>query len=94
MVSNRDDSNRDDKKYVNSHLIRCLEETTLISLHDNIETHHTYLVFWIFICLQHVYFIEMWVTGMTDYLSDSISTSFNCFIFTSKQSFLKQFNVF
>ena len=45
-VSNRDDSNRDDKKHVNSHLICYLEEKkTLNSLHNSIEAHHTYLVF-------------------------------------------------
>ena len=93
-MSNRDDSNIDDKKYVNSHFICSLEETTLNSLHNDIETHHTYLVFGFFICLQHIYFIGIWVTGMTDSLSDSLPASLNCFIFTSKQSFLKQVNVF
>ena len=53
VVSNRDDSNKDDKKYVNSHLICCLEEKkTLNSLHNkNIEAHHTYLFFgFLFVC--------------------------------------------
>ena len=56
-------------------------------LHNDIG-HHTYLVFVFFICLQHIHFIEKWVTGMTDYLSDSISILVNCFIFTSKQDVL------
>ena len=46
------------------------------------------------ICLQHINFIEIRVTGMTNYLSDSIPASFNCFLFTSKQHLLKQFNIF
>ena len=51
LVSNRDDSNRDDKTYVNYHLICCPEEKTLNSLHNNIEAHHTYLVFgFLFVC--------------------------------------------
>ena len=94
-MSKREYSNRDDKTYVNSHLNCCLEEATLNSLHNNIETHHNYYFFFGFLFVCSIYiFIEIWVTGMTDYLSDSIPTSFNCFIFSSKQSFLKQYNVF
>ena len=55
LVNDRDGSNRDDKKYVNSHLICCLEERTLNSLHNNIETHHTYLVFgFLFVCSTYI----------------------------------------
>ena len=45
--------------------------------------------FWIFIYLQHVHFIEIWVTGMIDYLSDSLLTLVNRIIFTSEQTFVK-----
>ena len=45
--------------------------------------------FWIFMYLLHIHFIEICVTGMTDYLSDSLLTLVNRFIFTSKQTFIK-----
>ena len=73
-------------KYANSHLLCFLEAKTFKCLPNNIEAHHT---FWIFIYLQHIHFIEIWVTGMTDYLSDSILTLVNRIIFTSKQTFIK-----
>ena len=42
------------------------------------------------ICLQHMHFIEIWITGfVTDYLSESIPTIDNCLLFTFKQAFLK-----
>ena len=89
LVSNRDDNNSDDKKYANSHLLCFLEANTFKCLPNNIEAHHTYIVFWISIYLQHIHFIEIWATGMTYYLSDSLLTLVNRFIFTSKQKFIK-----
>ena len=43
--------------------------------------------FFDFSYFQHIHFIEIWVTGMTHYLSDSVLTLVNQFIFTSKQTF-------
>ena len=52
-----------------------LEAKTFKFLHYDIWAHHNYLnSFWIFIYLQHIHFIAMWVTDMTDYLSGSLST--------------------
>ena len=45
MVGNRDDSNRDDKKYANSHLLCFLNAKTETCLHNNIEAYATYPVF-------------------------------------------------
>ena len=81
LAINRDDSNRAYKTYANSHLIFFLEANTFKCLHNGIETHLAYLVFWIF--LFDAYALEIWVKGMTYYLSDSLLTLVNCFIFTS-----------
>ena len=88
-MSNRDDSNSDDKKYANSHLLCFLEANTFKCLLNNIEAHHTYIVFGFDIYLQHIQFIEIWATGMTYYVSDSLLTLVNRFIFTFKQTFIK-----
>ena len=45
LVSYRDDSNRDDKKYANSHLLCFLEAKTFKCLPNIIESHHTYMAF-------------------------------------------------
>ena len=41
---NRDDSNRGDKKYANSHLLCFLEAKTYICLHSNIDAYDTFSV--------------------------------------------------
>ena len=84
-----DDSNKDDKKYAKSHLLCFLE---MFTQHNNIEAHHTYLVLDLYLFAAYtfyIHFIEIWVTVMTYYLSDSLLTSLNRFIFTSKQTFIK-----
>ena len=93
-MSSRDDSNRDNKTYANSHLFFFLEAKTLKCLHNNTEAQHTYKAFLFFIYLQHIHFIEIWVTGMADYLSDSLLILVNRFIFIAKQTFIKSFDVF
>ena len=39
-------------------------------LNVNIESHHTYFAFMLFISLHNIHLIENWVTWMTVYLSD------------------------
>ena len=88
LVSNMDDSKMDDKKYVNSHLFFFPEAKTFKCLPNSIEAQHTYIVFG-FLFIYIIHFIEIWVTGMPYYLSVSLLTLVNRFIFTSKQSFIK-----
>ena len=83
LVSNRDDSNRNDIKYANPHLHCCLEAKTFKTY--TITLRHIILIYFLDFDLFAAYtFIEIWVTGITYYLSDSIPTVVICFIFTSK----------
>ena len=58
------------KKYANSQLLCFLEAKTFKCLPNTIEAHHTHIIF--FIYWQRIQFIEICVTGMTNYLSDSL----------------------
>ena len=44
LVGNRDDSNRDDIKYENSHLLCCLEAKSYICLYHNIYANNDFSV--------------------------------------------------
>ena len=61
-------------KRMQTHTYFAFWKQTFKCLPNNIEAHHTYIVFWILIYLQHIPFIEIWVTGVTVYLSDSLLT--------------------
>ena len=81
LVGNRDDSNRDDKKYANSHLLCFLKAKTYTCFHNNIEAYDTYSVFGRFFEYQHFVFLKRLVTGMTYNLSFSLPTLFFFFFF-------------
>ena len=85
-----DASNKNGKRYANVRILTLLSRGKKVNkcLHYSIEVHHSYLVFGFFIYLSHINFIEKWVAGMTEYLSDPLLTLVNCFILISKQSFI------
>ena len=67
-----------------THTYKCfLDANTFKCLPNNIQAHHTYIVLGFFIYLQHKHFIEIWEIGVTDYLSDSLLTLENRFIYAT-----------
>ena len=93
LACNMDDSNRNDKS-IQAHTCFTVWKQNILDVYTIILTHIILISFWIFIYLQQMHFIEIWVTGMIYDLSDSLLTFFNCFIFTSIQTLSKQFDVF
>ena len=57
-MSNRDDDNRNNKKYVNSHLC-FLEANTFKRLPNNIKARHTYIVLDFYLFAAYTFYINM-----------------------------------
>ena len=81
-MSNRDDSNRDDKRYAKSNLL-CFLEAIFLNVYLIILWHIILYRFWIFIYFKHIHVIEIGVTGMADCLFDSLHTLVNRIIYSA-----------
>ena len=60
LVGNRDDSNRDDIQYENSHLLCCLEAKCGICLYHNIYTNNAFSVLGLMLIATFHFYKKDW----------------------------------